>query len=226
MQSRDRMAKVSCNFNRSDHSYGPQWVFANSRMSLASMSEAILFPVTSQHSEGSTQASQGHGEAGKEGCEISKFGDIDTKVSGNLPAQRNSALKPDNATILTPTSQKRTPLLTSPPGLIRRFADCDLTGDCQIREPRYPELELPIGSLIPGDNNEREDDSVDVTDSERRSKWRGRLFRSIKKSLSRRSEKESSRSPSFRPVRDIFHLLGRNHLWRKQSFLEDNSMGN
>ncbi|KAM7533320.1 hypothetical protein Aperf_G00000121326 [Anoplocephala perfoliata] len=44
------------------------------------------------------------------------------------------------------------PFLTSPPGLIRRFADCDLTGDCHIHEIPNLGSELPSGSSLPGDN--------------------------------------------------------------------------
>ncbi|KAL5106917.1 hypothetical protein TcWFU_006230 [Taenia crassiceps] len=130
------------------------------------------------------------------------------------------------------TDQKHTaPLLTSPPGLIRRFADCDLTGDCQIYEATLPESELPNGSSIPGDNQFAQASTRLLVPG---SRWRGRLFRTLKKTISEGVEKleadgkareveegVSEKWLRFRPLKDIFHLYGKTRLVRRLSFLDE-----
>ncbi|VDK39386.1 unnamed protein product [Taenia asiatica] len=130
------------------------------------------------------------------------------------------------------TDQKHTaPLLTSPPGLIRRFADCDLTGDCQIHETTPPESELPNGSSIPGDNQFAQTSTKLLVPG---SRWRGRLFRTLKKTISEGVEKleadgnakedeeeVSEKWLRFKPLKDIFHLYGKTRLVRRLSFLDE-----
>ncbi|CDS43709.1 conserved hypothetical protein [Echinococcus multilocularis] len=129
--------------------------------------------------------------------------------------------------------QKHTaPLLTSPPGLIRRFADCDLTGDCQINETAPLESELPTGSSIPGDNRFSQTSTKLLVSG---SGWRGRLFRTLKKTVSEGGEKletdENAKKEGeeevsekwlrFKPLKDIFHLYGKTRLVRRLSFLDE-----
>ncbi|VDM32649.1 unnamed protein product [Hydatigera taeniaeformis] len=127
------------------------------------------------------------------------------------------------------TDPKHTaPLLTSPPGLIRRFADCDLTGDCQTHETTPPESELPTGSSIPGDNKSSQNTKLLISGG----RWKGRLFRTLKKKVSGgeklidESVKENKKGVRerwrrFRPLKDIFHLYSKKRLVRKLSFLDD-----
>lgn len=127
--------------------------------------------------------------------EISKFGDIESKVPASLAANHLTATSAvslcdlDSAKARTPSlGRKQTPLLAIPPGLVRRFADCDLTGDCQqlchLREDdKSPKPDLPTEASIPGDNNE---DARQQLLHPKRS-WGGRLFHSLKNSLSRKS---------------------------------------
>lgn len=118
-------------------------------------------------------------------------------------------------------SKYTAPLLTSPPGLIRRFADCDLTGDCHTFELSSPEQELPNGSSIPGDNHVSQASKKLTVPG---SKWTGRLFRSLKRSTSEKVEnieKGKGRRVHFKPVKDIFHLYSTPRLVRRLSFLDE-----
>nr|VZI20955.1 unnamed protein product [Spirometra erinaceieuropaei] len=85
-------------------------------------------------------------------CDVNKFGDSDLKNAGPLATanslqwlktsicdlsfstndSENDGLK--TVTVPSVAVRRQTPLLVNPPRLARRFADCELTGDCQVSE--------------------------------------------------------------------------------------------
>ncbi len=231
-------------------------------MSATGIEGKILFEEASQQSEAGSSSAvdpctqdlslSAHHDREDEGCEISKFGDMDTKAAANLVASRLTAASLSMCDMdskgIAPVARKQTPLLACPPGLVRRFADCDLTGDCQyLSTSDESQPELPTDGSIPGDCGE-----VKVLRARR--SWKGRLFHSFKKSISRKSslaiekgekrlsdacgEQESGglscyeeklprkrqSEGRFQPVADLFHLFHRRHLTlqRRQSFMEEN----
>lgn len=147
------------------------------------------------------------------------FGDISTVVK---PAEHGIRLHQDSLPHLDPKSeidQKLTvPFLTSPPGLIRRFADCDLTGDCRIHEILSPDSELPSGSSLPGDSILVQPPKSQSSGS----KFQSHLFQSLKGVASADQNWNGSSSSlrmEFKPLKDIFHLFGKAQLVTRSSFL-------
>lgn len=131
----------------------------------------MFFENSSVNSETSVMYTKKLSASAFEACDVSKFGDSDIKnLSPSLVLRRwttslsicdishgNLDVIRDSSTIASPTCRKNTPLLSNPPGLVRRFADCDLTGDNHYTDLKlFPEdkreILLESVSLEPYEN--------------------------------------------------------------------------
>uniref|UniRef100_A0A0X3PV18 Uncharacterized protein n=1 Tax=Schistocephalus solidus TaxID=70667 RepID=A0A0X3PV18_SCHSO len=168
-------------------------------------------------------------------CDVNKFGDSDLKNSATLAAANSlqwlktsicdlsiSTNESDEGiktvTLSSAAIRKPTPLLANPPRLARRFADCELTGDCQVSEASdiedlkkelRRERQSAVLTLQPvdcsGNTSELKGDQEKKSNLESRL-WKFKLFSHLK-IHSKKSRSNSSNGQPCEVVERVNHKL-------------------